>query len=638
MHARTRRPLAAALLVLLALVALPAAAPAKGKAKPKHKTTACHGRQVRVVRGKHHVCVKASAPARDAAAQQRAFDRALLASRLRPRKGHGHGRTIGAWLGSARAGVTALERALAGAPAAHSARASASAKGWKTSTTDRTPADTSGSALEIVTRRGKAKLTLDSSYVAKVEHCADAAGADPGTRTRKIAMTLVVPLAGGRTLTVKSTQSTTTSFVGTANDAAALDHLVLGKIKTKASSKAELRDKHDKLLARLSPTGATATITVPTVLGTTVAWPAVLTDPATAFVVSGALKELFEGDSSSSLDPLLRRFVLDMQTDAWSTYDQARGALLDAQTRWWQAGRCLHIVLETPSGDHVVAGGHLPLRATAVLTSAPKKPQHPGVGPLPMTAAATAGAVAPAAATTAATGAGQADPLVFDYTAPAAPGTPTATVAIVSKQGTATASVPLTVTSGDVYLKVTGISGGLDYTASYTDGNPASCAVSGVEHKTASLDPDGHLGATDGRYHDGSLSLNVPVYWNGTRDYTASSINGMSCAMAPTCHVDISEPGGPIAGGIATPGAATVDVDIVAPTPNPYAGCMAGYKDPYWLGGTGTISTAVPIAAITAGRPFTISWQSSAAGEGRTVSRRLTATVTPVRADGSPLG
>jgi hypothetical protein len=636
--------MALALVATLALaLALAAAAPAAARA--------CHGLRISVRVGGARACVKASAPTVGPAAQQRGFDRALFATRLRPTHGSGRGPTIGALLGPARSGLSALEHALAAAsspsiPTAGAASAvpgialsgrgdsPGAAAGWKTSVQDRGVGDATGQAVAIVARRGGAKLTLESSYVAKAEHCADAAGEDPGTRARKVSLKLAVPLSGGRTLTVTSKQSTTAPFVGTADGGAALAQLKIGKVKTKASASGELRDRGGKLLARLSPTGATATITVPTALGTTVSWPQVLTDPATAFVADGALKAIVRGDGAS-LDPLLRRFVLQMQTDAWSTYEQARGALLGAQRSWWQAGRCLHLVLEAPGGEKVAAGAHLQLRATAVLTSAPARPRHAGVGPLPISARVDGGAVAPGTATTTATSAGQADPVSFDFTAPARPGTVTATAEIVSKQGTASATLPLSVTATDVYLKVTAVSGHLDYTASYTDGDPVQCTVSGSEHSVAALDPDGHLGPTDGRYRDGSLDLNVPVLWSGAIDYAAS---GSACSMAPTCHATVAEPGGPVAGGIGSPGAAALDVEIVAPSPHFYSGCVAGYKDPYFAGDIKTISTQVPTATILAGRPFTLTWAADDGGEGHSISRLLTVTATPVDADGNPLG
>ncbi|HWK29064.1 MAG TPA: hypothetical protein VNS09_21060 [Solirubrobacter sp.] len=598
----------AALALLLAFAVSPAAAAPR----------ACHGRSIRVSAGARHVCLKATAPAASPAAEQHAFDRALLATRLGR-----HGRTVGAWLGSARSGLTALERALAAparaataaSPRTSRAAAASRAAAWKTTVRDRTPADATGRAVEIVARRGDAKLTLDSSYVAKAEHCPDAAGEDPGTRTRKISLKLAVPLAGGRTLTLTSTQSVTASFVGTADDTAALATVKLGKVKTKASARGELRDRHGKLLARLSPVNATATITVPTALGTTVAWPAVLTDPGTAFVVNGALKALVRGDGAT-LDPLLRRFVLQMQTDAWSTYDQARGALVDAQHHWWQAGNCLHVALETPAGASAATGGHLPLRATAILTSPPKHPKHPGIGALPLTATASAGTLAPAAATTQASSGGQADPLTFDFTAPARAGTATATVGIVSKQGVASASVPLTVTSADVHLKVIAVSGSLDYAGSYQEHH---CAVTAAEHSVATLDDDDPIG---GEYRRGVLALNVPVHWTGTLDYGAT---GSGCELPSSCHAQVDEPGGPLAGG--PPEA----IEIVAPQLHFYSGCAAVYRDGPWSGDVQTLTTAVALDAILSGRPFTLTWQSDS-GAPRAVSRRLTATV--VRVDG----
>lgn len=644
-----RRAGGAVSLALAATLAL--AVPATAPAAPR----ACHGLRISVKVGGARACVKASAPAVVPAAQQRGFDRALLATRLQPTHGSGRGVTIGALLGRARSGLSVLEHALAAASTSSTATSGAalavpgiafSARGdsprapsptvanWKTSVRDHGVGDATGQAVQIVARRGAAKLTLDSSYVAKAEHCADAAGEDPGTRTRKVSLKLEVPLSGGRTLTVTSKQSTTARFVGTADDRAALAQLKIGKVKTKASASGVLRDRRGKLLARLSPTGATATITLPTALGTTVSWLQVLTDPATAFVASGALKAIVRGDRAS-LDPLLRRFVLQMQADAWSTYEQARGALLDAQRNWWQAGRCLHLVLEAPSGDRVAPRAHLPLRATAVLTSAPKHPKHAGVGRLPVSARVDAGAVAPGTATTVATSAGQADPVSFDFTAPARPGTVTATAEIVSKQGTASATLPLTVTATNVYLKVTAVGGHLDYTANYTDGNPVRCTVTGGEHSVATLDPDGHLGPTDGRYRHGRLTLNVPVLWSGAIDYAAS---GSACSMAPTCHATVAEPGGTIAAAVSGPRDTVLDIVIVAFSPHFYSGCVAGYNDPYFAGDIKTISTQVPIATILAGRPFTLIWAADDRGEGHTISRLLTVTVTPVDADGNPLG
>jgi hypothetical protein len=575
---------------------------------PDASARGCHGRQVQVRVGAHRACVKAVAPVTSPAGEQRAFDRALLAERLRPR--HGRGRTIGAWLGSARGGLRALERALDGPSAT-----AASASGWKTEVRDETPADASGSALAIVTRRGKAKLTLDSSYVAKAEHCADAAGEDPGTRTRKVSLKLEVPLSGGRTLTVKSSQSTTAPFTGTANDAAALATLVLGKVKTKASARAELRDRKGRLVARLSPTRVGATITLPTALGTTVSWPEVLTDPATSFVASSALKALVRGDGAS-LDPLLRRFVTQMQTDAWSTYEQARGALLDAQRQWWQAGRCLAIVLETPSGARVDAGGHLPVRATAVLTTEPKHPKHPGTGPLPLSLTATAGTLAPPAATTKATGAGQADPLVFDYTAAGTAGAATVTASIASKQGLASASVPLTVSpAGPIYLKATAVSGAYDMTYAGAD---STCRYESHDHYDLTLgDSSGHDGVVDG----GIGTVIVPTHHSGTATGTAAcSGDTQTCAHdlddEGSYYLDINREG------------ATATLRFHA-LQQPYNDCYSLVKDGGEVTGVThpTLDTTVPWSQITGGAPFTVHVEGTFTDPNHTVTRSYTVTL-----------
>jgi hypothetical protein len=184
------------------------------------------------------------------------------------------------------------------------------------------------------------------------------------------------------------------------------------------------------------------------------------------------------------------------------------------------------------------------------------------------------------------------------------------------------------------HYKVTGISGNLDYTADYTTGNPVSCTVSGSEHKTASLDPGGHIDATDGSYEPGSFVLNLPVMWSGSVDYSGS---GIDCPTPPTCHFDLNEPGGPIATAIGEDDAESLDAQIVAPTPDLLGGCGSAFKDSYWSGDVKLIATPVPTSTLTSGKPFSLTWQATASGAGRSTTRKLTATVVPTTETGKPL-
>ncbi len=184
------------------------------------------------------------------------------------------------------------------------------------------------------------------------------------------------------------------------------------------------------------------------------------------------------------------------------------------------------------------------------------------------------------------------------------------------------------------FFKVTAVSGSLDYTANYTYGNPVACTVSGSEHKTASIDPDGHLDATDGSYESGSFVLNLPVLWSGSLDYSGS---GTGCPSPPSCHFDLNEPGGPIASAIGEDDAESLEAQIVAPRPDLLGGCGSVFKDSYWSGDVGLISTPVSTATLLSGRPFTLTWQARASGAGRTTARKLTATVIPTNESGKPL-
>jgi hypothetical protein len=184
------------------------------------------------------------------------------------------------------------------------------------------------------------------------------------------------------------------------------------------------------------------------------------------------------------------------------------------------------------------------------------------------------------------------------------------------------------------FFKVTAVSGNLDYTANYTIGNPVACTVSGSEQKTASIDPGGHLDATDGSYEPGSFVLNVPVLWSGSLNYSGS---GSDCPSPPTCHFDLDEPGGPIASAIGEDDAESLDAEIVAPAPDLLGGCPSAFKDSYWSGDVRLISTPVPTATLTSGQPFSITWQATASGAGRTTTRKLTAQVTPTNESGKPL-
>ncbi|MBN8870990.1 MAG: hypothetical protein J0H66_14010 [Solirubrobacterales bacterium] len=184
------------------------------------------------------------------------------------------------------------------------------------------------------------------------------------------------------------------------------------------------------------------------------------------------------------------------------------------------------------------------------------------------------------------------------------------------------------------YFKVTGISGNLDYTANYTVGSPVACTVSSSEHKTASIDPGGHAGPTDGSYEPGSFVLNLPVLWSGSLDYSGS---GSDCPTPPTCHFDLNEPGGPIATAIGEDDAESLEAQVVAPKPDLLSGCGSAFKDSYWSGDVGLISTSVPTSTLTSGKPFSLTWQATASGAGRSTTRKLTATVVPTTESGKPL-
>jgi hypothetical protein len=183
------------------------------------------------------------------------------------------------------------------------------------------------------------------------------------------------------------------------------------------------------------------------------------------------------------------------------------------------------------------------------------------------------------------------------------------------------------------FLRVTALSGSVDYSATYpSDG----CTVSGTEHGTLALDPAGHSGATDGRYENGTLSLNLPARETGAIDYTTSQ-----CTHGPppqaSCHTDVDEAGGPIASAIGDAGAPSLDVEIGAWTPHLYFFCPAGMKDAGSMIMVGHDTTAVSTSALTSGQPLTVTWDATHSDGQRSTHRVLSVTATPTNEDGGPL-
>jgi hypothetical protein len=178
------------------------------------------------------------------------------------------------------------------------------------------------------------------------------------------------------------------------------------------------------------------------------------------------------------------------------------------------------------------------------------------------------------------------------------------------------------------FLRVTALSGTVDYTATYpSDG----CTVSGTEHGTLALDPAGHLGATDGRYDTGSLVLDLPAREIGSIDYTTSQ-----CTHGPppltSCHSAVDESGGPLASALGDGG--TLNVEIGAWTPHLYYSCPGAMKDAGSMILVGHDTTTV---AVTSGQALTLTWDATHTDAQRSTHRMLTVTATPVAEDGGPL-
>jgi hypothetical protein len=157
--------------------------------------------------------------------------------------------------------------------------------------------------------------------------------------------------------------------------------------------------------------------------------------------------------------------------------------------------------------------------------------------------------------------------------------------------------------------------------------------VTGGEHGTLALDPDGHVGATDGRFQDGSLSLNVPARETGSIDYATSGCTH-GPPPVPSCHADVDEQGGPIATGI---GGDSLSVEAGAWQPHLYYTCPAAMKDAGSMSFVGHDTTTVPAATVASGRPFTLTWDARREDAQRATHRVLSVTVAPVAEDGGPL-
>jgi len=398
----------------------------------------CHGRRMLVKAGRASACLAVKPPSATAAKVQSKFDSAVLAARLQPVGDKGKGKTLGALLGSQSKGLDALESALAGG--------SKSKAGWSAKVTEKTPAAEGSESLDVLVRHGKAKITLKTKDTLKFPDCPDAAGEVPGSRTRSTSLKIEAPLSGGRKLVVSASQSAGSSFLATTDEGAALATIALGRMKLSAEASGEVRDAQGKVIAKLGPRSAAAKAEVP-MLGPAVGWPAVLTDPDFSLLVSGALEEAVRG-GGASLDPLLRAFVVGMQSDVWSTYAMVRQALLAQQQAYWQGGRCVQVYLERASLQ-VPPGAHDKLEATAYLTGAPPHPKHGGVGSFHLSASVTGGAsISPGAATTKAAEGNSASPVAFDFTAPGSAGMPMVTIKAVSRQGVGTVTLPVNVVGG----------------------------------------------------------------------------------------------------------------------------------------------------------------------------------------------
>jgi hypothetical protein len=183
------------------------------------------------------------------------------------------------------------------------------------------------------------------------------------------------------------------------------------------------------------------------------------------------------------------------------------------------------------------------------------------------------------------------------------------------------------------FLRVTALSGTVDYTSTYpSDG----CTVHGSEHGTLTLDPDGHLGATDGRYDAGTLSLNLPARETGALDYTTSQCTHGPPPLA-SCHTAVDERGGPIASAIGDAGAPTLSAEIGAWSPHLYYSCPAGMKDAGSMILVGHDTATVPTSAFTSGQPVTLTWDATHADGQRSTHRVITVTASPTAEDGSPV-
>jgi hypothetical protein len=545
--------LAGAFAILL-LVALPLPASAK-----RHHSRACHGHRLLVRVGRKGACVAVKAPAKSEKAAQHALDAALLSSKLRPRGAGVPARTLRAWLGRDSRAFAALEAAIGGKGAAASSSdlASASGAGWKTAVKEGTPKGGTGSVVEVTARQGKAKLTWKTRNVLKFPSCPDAAGELSGSRTKSSSLKLEVPLSGGRKLVVSSEQSAGVPFAATTDDNAALATLALGRMKMSASASGEVRDKAGHKIAVLPKRALSATANVPP-LGPAASWPEVLTDPQASLVASSALAELVRGDGAS-LDPLLHGFLLSMQTDVWRSYEMLRSALIWQQINWWQGGKCVHVDLYAPHGDVVPAGNHEPLRATVVLTSAQPHPKNPGIAAFRLSASVGGGgSVSPGSATSAAGKAAQSDPVEFQFAAPVSPAKPTVTLTAVSKQGVATATLPLEVIGGaDGYKYAVSMHASGEYEENASETSPDFVLTGRYQTWFESI---------DAQWPDVFVPARVPplVGKQGASTYTLSAhartdrsvaFNGESEEMVCT-------------GGVRTPGDASQDGWLDPSAPN----------------------------------------------------------------------
>jgi len=188
------------------------------------------------------------------------------------------------------------------------------------------------------------------------------------------------------------------------------------------------------------------------------------------------------------------------------------------------------------------------------------------------------------------------------------------------------------------FFRVTAASGALDYSAQYSANRYAGdpCTISGGEHDTLALDPGGRIGATDGRYDDGTVSLSIPLHVAGAADYHSDGC-AAGTGGSSTCHSDVDDTGGPLATAIGDAGAATQELEIIPTGRRDYA-CSGSFKDGGMADDARMITTTVATSALTGSEPFTLSWQATASDAERSTTRTLSATVVPVREDGTALG